>query len=271
MVINYQFTEEYDKKIKLKKEELFCFSQKKLEELYPDGGYTVVGEMNGEEIEQESDLKEQEAALSFHGKLYRVRKKGSYSKLRYSRKDYCKVDEDRYVILLHDRLPFLLILIGLLILAGILLGLLLWFMSRPAALNPIPDPDPNSQQIEDDESEKMQSEQGGGAVSMVYTLSAYYSLSSDTIEIFFENPNSSNHEVGLEFYLESDGKVICIARSGLIAPGYRLDQMKINKKAVTLKEGNYTGYYHVEYYNPETGERALVESNIDNVQLVVTP
>ena len=71
-------------------------------------------------------------------------------------------------------------------------------------------------------------------------------------------------------YIVSGGNEYLIAKSGLIKAGYGLYKLTLSEDAPTLTEGVYTAYYKIGYYNPETGERALVEADIKDVTVTVT-
>ena len=73
----------------------------------------------------------------------------------------------------------------------------------------------------------------------------------------------------LELYVISGSDDIKIAKSGRIQAGYGLYQMSLLEDAAELSEGVYRGKYKVIYYNPDTGERALVESDITDLQITV--
>jgi hypothetical protein len=136
--------------------------------------------------------------------------------------------------------------------------------------HPLPDPDPNVTPIEGEDEEQMTSEEGGGAVSMIYTMKADYTLGSDWVEIYFKNPKRSNHDVAIELYVVSEGAEYLLGTSGRVAAGNALYRVTVSQDAPELSEGVYTGLYRVRYYNSLTGEKALVESDIVDIQITVT-
>lgn len=265
MQIRYILKDNYDQKEKIKKAKIFCYSKKKLDELYPEGGYKLVGEVSGKIIEKK-DLKPDQRTLDYNGQFYLVEDYGTSSKIIYGRKRFISVGNDEYVVLLNNRIIFI-ILLGLI---SLLIGLLLTFILKfdINLLNPIPAIDPNVNAIEGDTSEKINSENGGGSVSIAYALEADLSLSTNEIAMILGNPNESNHQFVAELYIENEGNDICIAKSGLISPGYQLNVMKFNNK-VQLSHGSYRGYYYLKFYNPDTGELALLDSKIENVVINV--
>ena len=109
----------------------------------------------------------------------------------------------------------LLILLGLLLILALLLKTWMIGPSQPVINpdHPLPDQDQHAVQIDpnaplEDEHEDAppaDNEDGGGSVSMIYTLDADVSLSSGAITMYFKNPSNSTHDVVLEAYIKSDG------------------------------------------------------------------
>lgn len=265
MQIRYILKDDYDQKEKLKKEKIFCYSKKKLNDLYSEKDYKIVGEISGKTINKE-DIKPDQRVLEYNGLYFLIEDYGTANKIIYARKRFISVDNDEYVVLLNNRIIFIL-LFGII---SLFIGLLLLFILRFGSdlLNPIPVVDPNLDKIEGDTSEKIDSEEGGGSVSIAYALEANLSLATNDIAMILGNPNESNHQFVAELYIENGDSDICIAKSGLISPGYQLSVMKFNNQA-QLSSGSYQGYYYLKFYNPETGELALVDSKIENVVITV--
>ena len=265
MEIEYVLKDDYNKKEKINKEGIFCYSKKKLNKIYPDKDYKVVGEISGKCIDP-SEQKEDDKVLNYHGKCYVVDSYGTANKLIYGRNKFICVGNDEYVVLLNDRITFIILL--LLISLGIILSMVFILNFGNKLLNPIPEIDPNLDKIEGDTSERVESEEGGGSLSIAYSLDAHLSMETEKIEMYLENPNASNHQFAAEMYIENGEKDVCIAKSGLISPGYCLETMEFNGKAV-LSSGTYDGYYRLKIYNPETGELALIETKIEDLEIAV--
>jgi hypothetical protein len=138
--------------------------------------------------------------------------------------------------------------------------------------NPLPDLDPNATKLTDDDSEKVVSEGGGGSVSLAYSVDATLSLSTGQIDMCFENPNASNHDLVLELYVidsSDDSRQTMIAQSGRVAAGSGLYTMIFDAGSAQLSAGEYNAKLKVLFYNPDTGERALVESEVSDMKLSV--
>ncbi len=261
---------DYDRKVKIEKQKFFCFSKKLLKRKYPNDDFHLVGETRAH------NRKRAVGKLPFGEKVFVVSGVGEHSKILNRTAGYVHVGEDDYIVLLKSRIPFLLWLFFLLLgiaAAGILL-FRLWQGPKAPAIDPyhpLPEEDSQAESIQDDHSQKAQSEKGGGSVSMIYTLKADLSLSGGSISMHFKNPGASNHDVVLELYILSDGTETKIAQSGRIRAGYGLYEMQMDREAAVLQEGIYQGKYKVLYYDPDTGERALIESDITDLEITVTP
>jgi hypothetical protein len=111
--------------------------------------------------------------------------------------------------------------------------------------------------VSGDDTDKMSSPQGGGAVSLTYSNTVTLSLSSKEADLVFQNPTKSNQDMVLELLI--DGKVI--AKSGRLPAGYGLKKLT-GVDTEMLKEGTYNGKFTVLYYNTQSGEKAMVNTDI---------
>jgi len=264
----------HDAQVKLKGETLECLSSKQLKRTYPRGGCKVVGEISGR--------KKKEIGLLPHGKTeFSVCAPGAHSSLFWRQAGYLQVGPDEYVAVVKSRIPFLLLLLGLLALIALLLCLLLGGDDsgkvnpngpddRPsqdvqagpgqdgptviAPDHPLPPVDSGAEKLEGDDSDKAQVEKGGGSVSMIYSLDASIVLSSGDITIYFQNPNASTHNVTVDMYIVSGGQEYLIAQSGLLEAGYGLSHLTMLEGGPVLSEGLYTGLFRLQCYNPISGE-----------------
>ena len=105
---------------------------------------------------------------------------------------------------------------------------------------------------------------------MVYTKGVNLSLSSDKATIYYQNPGSSNHSVLLELYIVSDGVEYFIGKTGLIPAGSAIYELDVSERDASVRPGTYEGLYRANYYEPTTGERAVVASDITGVAVIVT-
>lgn len=273
---------DYDQKVKIEKQNIFCYSKKQLKKLYPNEDFCLIGETRahnrkesiGELPLYNSSVHPSESTQKSEKRLT-VSKPGGHSKLLNRRAGFVHVCNDDYIILLKSRIPFFIWLFYLflgLAAGGILIAYLLNTPAEPAVkpLHPLPSEDTQAQPLEDDNSSKVSSPEGGGAVSMTYTLNAEISLETGRIAMYFKNPNASNHDIVVEMYIISGGEETLIASSGRVKAGYGLYNMSLGIDFSLLSAGNYEGKYKVIYYDPETGERALIESDITDLRVKVT-
>ena len=272
--------EDYDKEIKVDGEKFKCFSKDEMDDLYPEGGFKIVGET------KKNNKKEKIGIIKIGDTEFIVCKKDKHSSIFNKVVGYIQVGNDEFIQILKGRFLFLILFFGILL--GI--GILIWFLIRglsgdnppvtptvtdPSPINPLPPKDSHQESIESsekqtkDKDDEDESQKGGGKVSMIYTLKAKISLTTDVADIYFKNPDNSNQCVALELYVENGEESYLIGQSGLVEPGNALYIMDYKDENL-LSEGEYDAHYKVIYYNPDTGERALVESVIDDVTIIVS-
>lgn len=260
--------DDYDQKVKIEKENILCYSKKQLDRLYPDGGYHIIGET------KKKNKKKIISQLKVRKLMLDICNPDQHSGLLYRRAGYVRVNGDDFIALLVPRWPFLLILLFLLGIGSLLLSLLLNGpiydeISPVDPDHPLPPMDELAQPIEDDPTQKAEVPQGGGSLSMIYTLDAQLTLSTGQISVYFKNPNASSHDVALELIVISGGEEYVIAQSGLVKAGFALEKLEKLADSATLTEGIYTGLYRLHCYDPVSGERALVSPEISDVKITV--
>lgn len=108
-----------------------------------------------------------------------------------------------------------------------------------------------------DDNEKLPQQQGGGAVSLTYSKEVEISLSENKAKLMFANPSKSNQNMLLQIVVQD--KVIL--QSGLISPGYQVKSLELFD-SVKLSEGNYEGKFVIYYYQKDTGEKAMLNTEI---------
>lgn len=259
---------DYHKEVNIgKKNKIRCYSLKDLHNIYPLNDFKIIGEVTKSDEKQKGS----EQQIELGNQLFPITYLGKHSRLRYRKAGYVCVGDDNYVALLSSRLPFLLTLFGLL-LAIICTALILWnIMTTPANVikpyNPLPEPDSNAEGLGDGTDDSSNDNTDGGTVSMIYSLDVKLDLSTKQAEIYFQNPSASNHAVVLQLYIISEDKETMIAESGLIKAGNGLYQLSMIDGSAVLSEGLYKGKYKVIFYNPNTGEKALVESDITDLTI----
>lgn len=274
------FKQDYDKRFFLGDQFIFGYSAKKMRELYPEKNYTVVGEAKSTKALKKQNPKTAEkkrekriGLLNINGKTMDVFPCGEHEGLLHKTEGYVCVGDNSFVSVHRSRLPFLLALLALLAMIAVTSVLVIRLLGNPEPPividpdHPMPDIDPDIETLPEDE-EKVVSD-GGGFVSMVYTKEATVSLAENKATIYYQNPNKSNHSVVLELYLVSNGAEYFLGKTGLIPAGGAIYQMNVSERDANIRAGIYTGLYRTYYYDPLTGERAAISSDITEVKVSV--
>ena len=144
----------------------------------------------------------------------------------------------------------------LLLITLIAIGVTIWALCfRDTAPVLAPDYAPveeesNAQAIEDDSGEKLEAEEGGGAVSLTY---------SNEVTIDFANPGKSVQDMVVQIVIDDT----VIVQSGTLKPGNQVTTLNLLDGAEKqLQPGGYDGKFVVFYYDPDTGEKAVVNTEI---------
>ena len=254
--------QDYDKRIRFHKNPLFCYSKKKFEKLRKAQEIRVVGEILDQPGEECAD------PVEIGAQRFEVFAPKSKSRLIYGEAGYLSLEDGSCLAVLKNRIPFLLLLAAA---AAALIGIIWFALFRTPAVPVVAPPaaDSKVEKLEEEDTEKMQSEEGGGAVRLTYSLDARLSLDTGEISMYFLNPSASNHDLAITLYLLDGENAIEIARSGMIQAGYGLTRMQLIEDSAILSEGTYPAFYAVSFFHPQTGEKALVESTVTDVELEV--
>ena len=117
----------------------------------------------------------------------------------------------------------------------------------------------NAETIPNDTGEKMENPEGGGSVSLTYSREVSIDLSDETATLLFANPGKSNQDMVLQIVIQDT----VIVQSGTLKPGNQVTALDLlDGAAKKLSAGTYEGNFNVLYYNPETGEKAIVNTEI---------
>lgn len=198
--------EEQKAKIKLGRITYRCYSEKQMEDLYPEADYTVVGEVkNGSDKKQIGELNTGHA----------VSQRGAHSSLFNREVGYLCVGKDTYIVALRPR--FLLWwLLGLALLAVIVLLVLRLSFTDPATR-----PDPQGDFQVGDRIERVEedpdpaSENTGG--NIVFTGYGKATVSEKNPSIELTNPAENHVDFVFTVADKATGEVIAVTDS--IPPG----------------------------------------------------
>ena len=153
-------------------------------------------------------------------------------------------------------------IIALLLLIALNLVLCFFLFREDATLAPdyAPvDEEQYAQDLGDGSNEKMRQEKGGGAVSLTYTTEVKIGAEKKQASLFFANPSKSNQDIVLQVVVHD----VVIAQSGKISPGKKVEKLDlIPSGAKQLQSGGYDGEFVVLYYQPDTHEKTIVNTEI---------
>lgn len=159
----------------------------------------------------------------------------------------------------------LTIIISVLALVLILaIGVTIWALFfRDSGTPPItPDYPPqgteqNQKPLEGDEGEKIDSPEGGGAINVTYRTNVTVDLSDNKVTLLYANPQASNQNVAILIMIDD----LVVAKSDQITPGHGVDTLSLEEYAKErLTVGGYDGELVIRAYDPETGEKAMVDT-----------
>ncbi len=120
--------------------------------------------------------------------------------------------------------------------------------------------DTNATDIENDSTDKLDAPQGGSAVGLTYSNVVNVDLSEKTMSMMFQNPGRSLNNMVLQIIVQDT----LLAQSDLLIPGKQLSTLPIKEDALSLLQpGGYAGKFVVSMYNPETGEKAMVDAQVE--------
>lgn len=106
---------------------------------------------------------------------------------------------------------------------------------------------------------KLEAEDGGGAVSLRYSPYVTIDLSDRLCVISFANPGKSAEDMLVQIVVQEE----VLAQSGRLTPGHQLTALTLLDGAEKkLAVGGYDGKYVVYYYDPDTGEKSIVNTEI---------
>lgn len=111
--------------------------------------------------------------------------------------------------------------------------------------------------------------QGGGSVTISFTDDIRYSMSGHNLSLYYQNPYASTHNVVVQVILISGEDQYLLAQSGILEPGYEVTSLVADSNAPKLSVGGYEGKLKLLFYDSDTGERAIVDTDIPCVITVV--
>lgn len=111
--------------------------------------------------------------------------------------------------------------------------------------------------LEGDTGGKLESPEGGGAINVTYNMEVSVDLSEDRVSLLYANPQASNQNVAILIMIDD----LVIAKTDLITPGHGVDTLTLESYArERLQAGGYDGEIVIRAYDPDTGEKAMIDA-----------
>lgn len=124
-----------------------------------------------------------------------------------------------------------------------------------------------AERIPNDTGTPQKSSSSGGSVTLTYSNEAVIDLSKETVQLMFANPGRSNQDMLLQLVIQDQ----VIVQSGRLTPGNQVKTLELlDGAAKMLSPGGYEGKFLILYYSPESGEKAVVNTEIP-LHITVTP
>jgi hypothetical protein len=125
----------------------------------------------------------------------------------------------------------------------------------------------HAQAIPDDSADADTAQPGSGSVRLTYSDQVSVNLNSRSAGLLFANPGKSNQDMVLQVVIQ--GAVIL--QSGRIEPGKQVTHLDLSDSAAALLQpGGYEGSFQIYYYHPDSGEKAMVSTEVP-ITVTVTP
>lgn len=155
-------------------------------------------------------------------------------------------------------------ILALALVAVIAIGVSIWALvfREPAKDTLAPDYAPveeekNAEDIGGEAGEKLEQPEGGGAVSLSYSTDVTIDLSEKTAALMFANPAESNQDMVLQIVIQDT----VVAQSGRLVPGKQVTELALSGD-VELQAGTYEGKFVASYYQQDSGEKAILNTEI---------
>lgn len=164
-----------------------------------------------------------------------------------------------------EKRKWLILLLLLLLITFICICVTMWalfFRTPDVVLTPDYAPketEVNQTPIGRDDGNKMEVEDGRGAVSLAYFSYVTVDLSDQHAVLMFANPEKSTQDMVVQIVIQDQ----VIAQSGRLTPGNKVTSLNLLEDAEKrLAVGGYDAKFVVFFYNPDTGEKSIVNTEI---------
>ena len=117
----------------------------------------------------------------------------------------------------------------------------------------------NAEEMEDTGAEKLEAPEGGGSVSLMYQDEVVVQLGRNLASLDYGNPQESTQDVLIQIVVQDT----LIAQSGRLTPGHSVSTLTLAEGAAErLEPGGYDGKFIISFYDPDTGAKANVNTEI---------
>ena len=124
----------------------------------------------------------------------------------------------------------------------------------------------HAQPIPGDTGKSADAEPGSGSVSLTYSNQVNIHLTGKKVQLLFANPGRSNQDMVIQLIIQDQ----VILQSGRIAPGNQVTELDLSPEAAAmLMPGGYDAVFLLHFYDPATGEKAIITTEIP-VSVTVT-
>lgn len=121
------------------------------------------------------------------------------------------------------------------------------------------DMEQHAEDIPNDTGDKLDKPEGGGSVSLTYSNQVTIDLSDKMASVYFANPGKSNQDIVIQIVIQDS----VVSQSGTLVPGQQVKLLDLLDGAEKqLRQGGYEGKFVVLYYDQDSGEKAMVNTEI---------
>lgn len=180
--------------------------------------------------------------------------------------EFEKENEERKkgALILGKKEKIFLIIIALITVAAIAVTVWALFFRKPddSGLTPDyapPETESNAESMPGNDKDKLESPDGGGAVSISYTKNVLIDISEEKAVLNFGNPGESTQDMLVQIVIQDT----ILVQSGRLTPGHKVSQLNLLEGvAKKLQAGGYEGKIVVLFYDQESGEKAMLNAEI---------
>lgn len=174
-------------------------------------------------------------------------------------------EKKKGALILGKKEKIFLIIIALITVAAIAVTVWALFFRKPDDSGLTPDYAPESTEdsailIPDDTNkDKLESPDGGGAVSLSYTKDVAIDISEEKAVLNFANPYESTQDMVVQIVIQD----VILVQSGRLTPGHKVNQLDLLEGAAKkLQAGKYEGKLVILFYDQASGEKAMLNAEI---------